>query len=405
MADLAVTIGADTTELEKKAKSAGKTLEKELGKKGNGAMAGIDFAQNLMSGNIGSAIGSLFGPVGQGFGALIDTILGKLDEAMQRAREFKLISLQTGLSVSKIQELEAVSKASGVSLNKLADSISEYNRRIGYARTHGSEMNYLLTKMGVSFETIKNGSFDYFQAIEALRKAQAAGTDEAILNHYAQVMLGSSYKELLPLMKIGSESIKQQSNDIESASEDSINALTKLKSYTEVFFINLGNAIMEMMGRLAKRFQTDASSAGKAILSEYEDSADPEKAIEAGINKIGYGVTAEQRGNLMGDAIDKLFTDGKISKELRKKLFDQLDTRIPIDANVGKNLNPFGAGPALGASQMQQMGGGDLFGAVTFNPQQETANNTKITADQITQLNSKVQPSTTANPEREGLEK
>jgi len=210
---------------------------------------------------------------------------------------------------------------------------------------------------------------------------------------------------LLPLMKIGSETIKQQSNAIETASEESINALSKLKDYTEVFFINLGNAILELMGRLAKRLQVDATSAGKAIQSEYESTGNTETAIEAGITKIGYGVTAEQRSNMMGDAIMGLYESGKITREERKKLFDELDKRIPIDANVGKNLNPFGAGPAQGASQMQQIGGGDLFGAVTFNPQKEIADNTKIAADQITQLNSKVQPSTTANPQRDGLNK
>jgi len=400
MADLSVTIGADTTELEKKAKSAGKTLEKELGKKGNGAMAGINFAQNLMSGNIGQAIGGLFGPVGSAFGALIDTILGKLDEAMQRAREFKMISLQTGLSTSKIQELEAVSKSSGVSLGKLADSISEYNRRLGYARTHGGELNVLLNKLGVSFADIKNGTFDYFQAIEALRKAQAAGTDEAILNHYAQTMLGSSYKELLPLIKMGSETIKQQGNAIETASEESINALSKLKDYTEVFFINLGNAIMEMMGNLAKRFQVDANDAGKAIKSEYEATGNTETAIEAGINKIGYGVTAEQRSNMMGDAIMGLYESGKITREERKKLFDELDKRIPIDANA-KKLTPFGAELAQGASQMQQMGGGDIFGAVSFNPMQRMADNTDTINTNVSKIANQQAPVT--DPQRDNL--
>jgi len=377
MADLSVTLGADTTEFEKKVKASGKTIEKELGKggKGNGAMGGINFAQNLMSGNVGAAIGGLFGPVGAAFGALIDTILGKLNELMQKAKEFKMISLQTGLNTTKIQELDAISKASGISLGKLADSISEYNRRLGYARTHGGELNVLLNKLGVSFADIKNGTFDYFQAIEALRKAQAAGTEEAVLNHYAQVMLGSSYKEMLPLINMGSETIKQQGNAIETASEDSINALSKLKDYTEVFFINLGNAIMELMGRLAKRFQVDATDAGKAIKNEYEKSGNTETAIEAGITKIGYGVTAAQRGNMMGDAIEELYTSGKITREERKKLFAELDKRLPIDANAQK-LTPLGSDIAQGASQMQQMGGGDLFGAVSFNPIQKVADNT-----------------------------
>lgn len=402
MADLSVTLGADTTEFEKKVKSSGKTLEKELmkGGKGGGAMNAVNFAQNLMSGNVGAAVGSLFGPIGEAVGQFIDVLIAKANELIAKAKEFKLISMQTGLSTSKIQELEGISKASGISLGKLADSISEYNRRLGYARTHGGELNVLLNKLGVSFADIKNGTFDYFQAIEALRRAQAAGTEEAVLNHYAQVMLGSSYKEVLPLMKMGSETIKQQGNAIETASEESINALSKLKDYTEVFFINLGNAIMELLGRLAKRFQTDAAGAGEAIKSEYEKTGNTETAIEAGITKIGYGVTAAQRSNMMFDAIDNLITTGKISREVGKKLFDELDKRIPIDANAQK-LTPLGSDIAQGASQMQQMAGGDLFGAVSFNPMQRVADNTDAINTNVAKIANQQTPTT--DPQRDGL--
>jgi hypothetical protein len=415
MADLMVTLGADSSELEKKVKQAGKTIEKELGggdKKGKGVMGGIDFATNLMSGNIGAAIGGLFGPVGQAVGQFVDVLLGKAKELMDQAIQLRAMSMQTNMSTQQIQGLEGIAKATGISVGKLADSISEYNRRVGYARTHGSEMNYLLTKMGVSFETIKNGTFTYFDAIDALAKAQAAGTDEAILNHYAQVMLGSSYKEMLPLIKMGSDNLKGYSERIYKTSKESIDALTEAGDAWNEFTESVKNMAMDMLGWLySKTFAVDAQDVANAMTLQLAGNDSRKKEIlQQVMRDYGGGKTDAQKKQLGLQAIDLREKDLLSLRYDPAKVKADMDEQRKIITDMftkqkGVNLNPFGAGPALGASQMQQMGGGDLFGAVSFNPAQETANNTKIAAEQITQLNSKVQPSTQANPEREGLNK
>ena len=413
MADLSVTIGADTAELEKKVKQAGKTIEKELTPGQKGVIKGMDFASNLMSGNVGAAVGSLFGPVGQAVGQFVDVILGKAKELMDASIQLRALSMQTGMSTQQIQGLEGIAKATGISVGKLADSISEYNRRIGYARTHGSEMNYLLTKMGVSFETIKNGTFDYFKAIDTLGKAQAAGTDEAILNHYAQVMLGSSYKELLPLIKMGSNNLKLYSEAIYKTSQNSVDALSRAGDSWNIFTENVKNMAMEMLGWfLAEREKNKIQKVAGDVQSALA-RGDIYEAAKMWNKGLGPGYSNEQKLKIAQNTLKNptmsetgvfgLYNINTASSQDQIKKFAEAFKEITGMNVKGTNLNPFGAGPALGASQMQQMGGGDLFGAVTFNPQQETANNTKITADQITELNSKVQPSTTANPQRDDL--
>jgi hypothetical protein len=47
----------------------------------------------------------------------------------------------------------------------------------------------------------------------------------------------------------------------------------------------------------------------------------------------------------------------------------------------GKVLSPFGMSEAGAASQMQQMGGGDIFGAVAFTPLERIATATEATAE------------------------
>jgi len=60
----------------------------------------------------------------------------------------------------------------------------------------------------------------------------------------------------------------------------------------------------------------------------------------------------------------------KAEKEIRKQL-----------KGNGKVLNPFGMADAGAASQMQQMAGGDIFGAVGFTPLERIAIATEQTAE------------------------
>jgi hypothetical protein len=60
----------------------------------------------------------------------------------------------------------------------------------------------------------------------------------------------------------------------------------------------------------------------------------------------------------------------KAEKEIRKQL-----------KGNGKVLSPFGMAEAGAASQMQQMGGGDIFGAVAFTPLERIATATEATAE------------------------
>jgi len=406
MADLSVTIGADTTELEKKAKDAGKTIKKELSGGGKGVMMGIDFASNLMSGNLGTAVGSLFGPLGTAIGSFVDQLKDKAKELIDKAIELRAISFQTNLSPQQLQGLEPIAKATGIGIGKLADSMSEYNRRVGYAQIHGGELNFLFNKLGISMENVKNGTFSYFDAIDALGKAQAAGTDEAILNHYAQVMLGSSYKELLPLIKMGSSNLKLYSEQIHKTSQDSVDALTETGDAWNLFIQNVENTTMDLLGKFLKWAGKDASQVSKelqliSMSSKYDT---PEKVIAQMLNQLG-PMRPDRARSLVeqGIEINKTTTYGKpISNERAQELLNALYKQIP-KPGTGNKLDLANGGIAQGASQMQQMGGGDLFGAVTFNPVKDIADNTKQTVIELQKMSGSTTPP--ANPNRDDLNK
>lgn len=404
MADLAVTIGADTTELEKKIKEAGKTIKNGLTPGQQGAIKGVNFAQNLMSGNVGAAIGSMFGPVGEAVGGFVDTLIAKAKDLMDAAIQLRALSMQTNLTTQQIQGLENVSKATGVSIGKLADNISEYNRRLGYAQMHGGEMNVLLNKMGVSFEQIKNRSFTYFDAINALGKAHAAGTDEATLNHYAQVMLGSSYKELLPLIKMGSENLRLYSQNTYKTSKESIQALTEAGDYWNAFSETVKNMAMDMLGKLLQFLDETpadlAESMQRAALTMTPEQVLRNESKEMGpMDETKKRELLKQSVNLMGQNNPY----GQVLSPAKQKEYMELIDKMFPSGNPRNKLNPFGSEIAQGASQMQQMGGGDLFGAVSFNPMQRVAENTDAINSNVAKIANQQTP--TNDPKREGLDR
>jgi hypothetical protein len=393
MADLAVSIGADTTELEKKAKEAGKTIKKELSPGEQGVIKGIDFASNLLAGNVGAAIGSLFGPVGQAVGQFVDQLAAKAKELMDQAIQLRNLSYQTNLSPQQLQGLEGVAKATGIGVGKLADSISEYNRRLGYAQMHGGEMNVLLNKMGVSFDQIKNRSFTYFDAIKALGEAQAAGTDEATLNHYANVMLGSSYKELLPLIKMGSENLRVYSENIYKTSQDSINALTEAGDSWNTFTENVKNRSMEILGSIIQFFsQSSSSIANRMQKMGALGLTDPEQILKAESLNMG-AMDPKKKKEMLQNAVGLMGVSNPYGEALsvsqQKAFLDVIEKMFP-GGNAKNKLNPFGAEQAQGASQMQQMGGGDIFGAIAFNPMDRTATATEASAEALKSIEAKM---------------
>jgi hypothetical protein len=399
MADLAVTIGADTTELEKKVKEAGKTIKNGLSPGGAGGAGGagkaIDFASNLLAGNVGAAVGSLFGPVGQAIGQFVDQLAAKAKELMDEAIQLRTLSYQTNLSPQQLQGLEGIAKATGISLGKLADGMNEYNRRLGYAQMHGGEMNVLLNKMGVSFDQIKNRTFTYFDAIKALGEAQAAGTDEATLNHYANVMLGSSYKELLPLIKMGSENLRIYSEGIYKTSKESLDALTEAGDAWNSFTESVKNLAMEALGAILQLFSDSPADIANKIqrrAAGTNDLQNPEQILKDMSVEMG-AMDPKKKKEMLQNAVAIMGSDNTYGNQLgvaqQRAFLDAIEKMFPA-GNAKNKLNPFGAEQAQGASQMQQMGGGDIFGAISFNPFDRTATATEASAESLKAIEQKM---------------
>jgi hypothetical protein len=390
MADLSVTIGLDQTELEKGLAGAGKKLGSLAGSVNAGVNPFQSAANQLGTGMgvgslLGGPIGGVIGAFFDAFGAMIGSLMSKIKEVADYAQKIRRISLTTGLDIGQVRQLESIGMAFGVSLESMSRSVVEFTRRLGEARIKGGELTNILAKMGVGMDEVANGTFNHQKAMKMLADAYAAGTDEATLLYYGTKMFGDAFKELLPIVKAGSKAIDDAADSYLTANEGAVGALGRGKQDMDKwgqawdnFWINLIGSVFEMMEEL--KFSLN-NFFNLGAWNPFESLEDEIKRKLANTPKY---MTDEERKKFVLDEVDD-WNKERASKEIDKQL-----------KGSGTKLSPFGMAEAGAASQMQQMGGGDIFGALAFTPLERIASATEETA-QNTKPGANPEPRTTDN--------
>lgn len=378
MADLSVTIGLDQSELEKGLANAGKSLGKlsgavQAGQNPFQATANqLGTAQGVGS-LLGGPIGGMIGAFVDAFGVAIGAVISKIKEIAEHAQNLRRISMTTGVGIQELSNMEGFAYAFGVSLQSVAGAFTEFTRRMGEVRIKGGELTNILAKMGVGMDEVANGTFNHQKAMKTLADAYAAGTDEATLLYYGTKMFGDSFKDLLPMVKAGSKAVEDASSTYFEAGNESSAALGRLSQ-------DLDN-----IGRSIKNIFID-------ILGGFMDMVEE---IQFSINNF-FSLGAWNPFESLEDEVKRKIANAPkymTNEEIKKFVLEEIDEDKRDDAEAyiedqlkggGKVLTPFGMSEAGAASQMQQMGGGDIFGAVAFTPLERIATATEQTAQNTT---------------------
>jgi hypothetical protein len=375
MADLSVTIGLDQTELEKGLANAGKTLGGLAGSVNAGKNPFQATADKMSTGMgigtmIAGPIGGVIGAFFDAFGGMLSAALSKVKEIADYAKSIRLASISTGLSIDQVRGLEAMGEVFGVSLKSMVSSVSEFTRRMGEARIKGGELTNILAKMGIGMDEVANGTFNHQKAMMALADAYAAGTDEATLLYYGTKMFGDSFKDLLPIIKAGSRAVEDAARTYYKAGDDETSAAGRLAD------------LMANLGRSAKNMFIDLVGGFHSIMEDLAQALD---------NFLDPGFWNPFEN--LEDKVKRMIRNspkGMTNDELRKRVLnffpesERAEAAKEIDKQLkgnGKKLSPFGMSEAGAASQMQQMAGGDVFGAVAFSPLERIATATEATAE------------------------
>jgi hypothetical protein len=379
MADLSVTIGLDQSELEKGLANAGKTLgglsgAVQAGKNPFQAAANQLGTSQGVGSLLGGPIGGVIGAFVDAFGAAISAVIGKIKDLADYAQNLRRLSIQTGLSIQQLSNMEGFASAFGVSVQSLAGSFTEFTRRMGEVRIKGGELTNILAKMGVGMDEVANGTFNHQKAMMALADAYAAGTDEATLLYYGTKMFGDSFKELLPIIKSGSKAVEEAAKPYMKVRDEAAGALGRFGQDLSNWYQTGKNILINLFGSVVEeieKLQSDVKNLlSKGFFNPFESKEDKAKRV---IENAPKHMTNKE----IVDFVLERYYDEDERDEARKELEKQLKGN-------GKILTPFGMSEAGAASQMQQMGGGDIFGAVAFTPLERIATATEETARNTT---------------------
>jgi hypothetical protein len=364
--EIVVTVGADTTQLEK-------GLQDVASQGGSATSKSTSFA---------SMLGRAYGYASILLSA-IEPIYGWFEKISKKAQEYRNVAVATGMNVSDIQRFDSVAKNAGVGLQSLSHTMAEFNKKMGEAKIRGSEANAALTKLGFGMKDIGNGSIKYQDALYALADAYQAGTDEATLMYYGVQMFGSSFEQLLPIVKQGSGEIRKQLEGVVTSEEKYARAAARANDALERAKSSWENFQTDLVGMFAGTFEDiideiNNSVAGwwysiKNIFQSDKDTIE-DTATEV-YKQLSPGHTKEEKEKYY----DYWMKNYGITSEEEKKIFKDKIKELEGGAN-GKKLSPFGLSEAQGASSLQQMGGGDIVSAIAFTPLERIANATEETA-------------------------
>jgi hypothetical protein len=202
-------------------------------------------------------------------------------------------------------------------------------------------------------------------------------------------MFGSSFEQLLPLIKRGTGELDRAGQMIYKTTDIATEHLADLSDRWDKFwanFKNIGADAFAFFDGLINSFgNTIAIGLAKGLATQ-----NPEAAAEA-FNYVATGGPMERK--LLGKAVS-----AGLSDEKKKRFEDRLDELIKGESGV--KLTPLGLQTAQGASSLQQMGGGDIVSAAAFSPAQATAEATQKTAENTYRTNELLQQYNNRSPIR-----
>jgi len=363
--EVVVTVGADTTQLEK-------GLQDVATESGNASTKSTSFA---------SILGRAYG-YAQMLMSVITPIFDFMMKYAEKARELRNMSVATGMPIEQLQKWNVVAQNAGINLQSLSHTMAEFNKKMGEAKIRGSEANAALIKLGFGLKDITDGSLKYEDALYALADAYQAGTDDATLMHYGVQLFGSSFEQLLPIIKQGSGEIKKQLGKVVTAEEENARAASRFADTMTQTWAILESIFIDLVGGL--------QNLGEGLLDFIDNLA----------NGVWYNMKGwfGDRNQMLKDAAEATYKQRSTghTKEEDKQYYEDLawrysaneeEKKIFLDkikelqgGGKGIKLSPLGLSEAQGASSLQQMGGGDIVSAIVFTPLERIAAATEQTA-------------------------
>jgi hypothetical protein len=156
----------------------------------------------------GSVIAITGAVAGLGF-----AIKSSLSSLVQQGDELDKASQRAGVSVEALQQLRYAAELSGIGADKLTNAFKEVNNALGQGKE--GEKAKIFERMGVSITDatgkIKSADQMLIESADTFKNL-SSDTERAVL---AQKLFGEGGKELVPLLKQGTDAVREQMGELD----------------------------------------------------------------------------------------------------------------------------------------------------------------------------------------------
>ncbi|MHB1100711.1 MAG: hypothetical protein ACYCZR_14265, partial [Burkholderiales bacterium] len=179
--------------------------------------------------------------VGLAAAAASAAILGLAKKTIDTADALNDMHLRTDVSVHDLASLKTIAEQSGTSLNAVAAGMQHLTVAIGQAEKGNKEYARALQDLGVTSKDPKEALYQLADAVKANNDPNRIATD-------LQTVLTRNYRELLPMLKEGGDSLRQSAQ----ASESFADAMARLAPDADRFNDEIARLKNEAAGASAQ---------------------------------------------------------------------------------------------------------------------------------------------------------
>lgn len=266
--------------------------------------------------------------VGTAAVAAAGAIGGMVLKAADAAGELVDLSLETGLSVEKLQELQYVGGQVGTDVDTITQSLARMTRAMSDVGS-SKEITAAFEKLGVSARDssgeLRDSEVVFGELIDALGTVENETERDAL----AMEIFGRSAMELNPLIKAGSDEIKRLSDEANAmGAVMDTEAVEGLESFGDEID-GLKNSAKGMMGTLAAAFLPGFRGITGAAKGYMKDLSQILSGSDGDLGKMAEGI-----GGLLGQIIGDI---GKKAPEIMgaglgilQGLIDAIVVNLPV---------------------------------------------------------------------------
>ena len=341
-----------------------------------------------------------------------------VDKAEEKAMRIQANARATGLSGELLQGLEYAAKQSNVNPADVIKALETGKAKLGAATLKGGDTAAMLQRVGMSLQSVRSGATGSYDVLMHLADMYENQGNSAQLAAAGTAIFGSEFVKLLPMLAKGRAGVQEMIDSAPKMSDATLRAI-ELKNKQVGTFSERGTNAAGWLDSLTTRIVASAQeeySMGQAgeALKDKEVAARPIEVIRALTEKRGeetdingYKVMGQRyEGETRKQAYERLNKDSynynsfydvrSRVKQSDMDYLDKLSERTEAKEKAAANLQSMSL-PIAGS--LQQIGGGDIYSAISRGPIDGILQATERTATATEAMASgQPRPSTQINP-------